>query len=119
MLLPRRMQATSARDLQTRPLRKIAGMQHWLGPPGRPEQPCPPHSPHVALQQTWRLGCTTPAEQSANRREEAVCSTGLMERLRRWWMARRCASADGERDENISLTLRARIVGRHVTRKLW
>ena len=64
---PRRLQATSARDSQTRPVRKIAGMQHWRGPPGRPEQPCPPHSPHVALQQTWRLGCWTPAVQSANR----------------------------------------------------
>ena len=52
LLLPRRMQATSARDSQTRPVRKIAGMQHWRGPPGRPEHPCPPHSPHVALQQT-------------------------------------------------------------------
>ena len=48
----RRMQATAARDSQTRPVRKIAGMQHWREPPGRPKQPCPPHSPHVALQQT-------------------------------------------------------------------
>ena len=30
-----------------------------------------------------------------------VCSTGLV-RLRRWWMTRRCALADGEKDENIS-----------------
>ena len=27
---------------------------------------------------------------------------GLMVRLRRWEMTRRCASADGEKDENIS-----------------
>ena len=67
LLLPRRLQATSACDSQTRPVRKIAGMQHWRGPPGRLEQPCPPHSPQVALQQTWWVGCTTPAEQSANR----------------------------------------------------
>ena len=31
-----------------------------------------------------------------------MCSTGLMVRLRRWWITRRCASADGEKDENIS-----------------
>jgi len=52
LLLPRRLQATSACDSQTRPVRKIAGMQHWRGPPGSLEQPCPPHSPQVALQQT-------------------------------------------------------------------
>ena len=52
LLLPRRLQATSACDSQTRPERKIAGMQHWRDPPGRLEQPCPPHSPQVALQQT-------------------------------------------------------------------
>ena len=31
-----------------------------------------------------------------------MCSTGLTVRLRRWWKTRRCASADGEKDENIS-----------------
>ena len=117
MLLPRKMQATSARDSQTRPVRKIAGMQHWRGPPGRLEQPCPPHSPHVALQQTWRLGCWTPAVQSANRREEAVCFSGLMVRLRRWWVARRCASADGEKDEKGENISGAVVTAAAVTRK--
>jgi len=28
-------------------------MQHWRGPPA-----CPPHSPQVALQQVWPLGCS-------------------------------------------------------------
>ena len=93
------MQATSARDSQTRPVRKIAGMQHWRGPPGRLEQPCPPHSPHVALQQTWRFGCWTPAVQSANDERRLCASSGLAVRLRRWWVTRRCASADGEKDE--------------------
>ena len=37
-----------------------------------------------------------------------VCSTGLIVRLRRWWMTRRCALADGEKDENISGAGRAR-----------
>ena len=36
---PPRMHTTSAGDSQLRLARRIAGMQHWRGPPGRLEQP--------------------------------------------------------------------------------
>lgn len=47
----------------------MAGMQHWTEPPGRLEQPCPPHTlPHAALQQIWLDGCKIPARHSTGAR---------------------------------------------------
>ena len=59
----RSIHATSSDDWQLRPVRRIAGIQHWFGPPGRAEQPCPPHKTQSPWQQTRPEGCRTPAWQ--------------------------------------------------------
>ena len=46
-----------------------------------------------------------------------MCFSGLMVRLRRWWVARRCASADGEKDEKGENISGAVVTAAAVTRK--
>ena len=76
----RSIHATSSDDWQLRPVRRIAGIQHWFGPPGRAEQPCPPHKTQSPWQQTRLEGCRTPAWQpnAAGVRDEtpSACTSG-------------------------------------------
>ena len=75
-------QATSYLDAHCRLDLRMAGMQHWAGPPEAMEQPCPPHSPHEALQHTCPVGCSIPVAQSR------FMSISLSLVLERWgpWM---------------------------------